>query len=87
MRKRGVLIEYVEWFRRRLDDRQTKLIFDSFISEIFGVGNGIDQGCPLSVIAFLFYNSDLLDIADRRKGELILGFIDDTLLAARGRSF
>ncbi|KAH7917088.1 hypothetical protein BV22DRAFT_988306, partial [Leucogyrophana mollusca] len=87
MRKRGVPIEYVEWYRRRLKDRTTTLSFDNFTSAIFGVENGIDQGCPLSVIAFLFYNSDLLDLANRKRGELILGFIDDVALAARGSSF
>ncbi|KAH7917855.1 hypothetical protein BV22DRAFT_1025622 [Leucogyrophana mollusca] len=87
MRKRGIPLEYTEWLKWCLDGRKTTLAFDNFISEIFGVGNGIDQGCPLSVIISLFYNADLLDIVNRKKGELSLGFIDDTLFAARGRSF
>lgn len=47
----------------------------------------MDQGCPLSVIEFLFYNVNLLDIARPQEGSLTLGFIDDVALVARGKSF
>ena len=38
-------------------------------------------------MGFLFYNADMLDIPDRKNGEIGLGFIDDVCMAACGRSF
>ena len=68
--------------------RRTTLCFDDYISESFDIAHGIDQGCPLSCIFYLFYNSALLEIAGKSKGsraELAVGFIDDVALLARGR--
>jgi hypothetical protein len=56
--------------------------------EPFDIQHGIDQGCPLSCIFYLFYNSGLIEIAGKGKGskaELAVGFIDDVALLARGR--
>ena len=50
--------------------RATILKFDDYCSPLFQIKSGIDLGCPLSVLAFLFYNTDVLDIADRNNGEL-----------------
>ncbi|KAF8596909.1 hypothetical protein BDV93DRAFT_570444 [Ceratobasidium sp. AG-I] len=44
---------------RKLDGRTTCLAFDDFESDPLPVRNGIDQGCPLSVIYYLIYNSPL----------------------------
>lgn len=89
LRAKGIPQEYVNWYRRRLENRSTHLVFDDYQSKAFNVENGIDQGCPLSPLAFIFYNSNLLEVADPnpRKGELSLGFIDDVALAARGKSY
>lgn len=87
MHKRRIPLEYIEWYQRRLQNRTTTLNFDDYKLEEFNVENGVDQGCPLSVIIFIFYNADLLDIADANEGTLSLGFIDDVSLIARGRSF
>ena len=63
------------------------LEFNDYCSPLFQIESSIDQGCPLSVLAFLFYNADILDIADTKNGELVLGFIDDIAIRARGPSF
>ncbi|KAG1798860.1 uncharacterized protein HD556DRAFT_1232117, partial [Suillus plorans] len=65
-----------EWYKNRLNNQKTSLIFDNYRSEVFNVTGGIDQGCPLSLLGFIFYNSDVLGIANPhpRKGELSLGF-------------
>jgi hypothetical protein len=88
LKKSGIPQEYIDWYRRRLDGRSTSLIFDDFHSESFQVKGGVDQGCPLSPLAFIFYNTDLFRVADPRprKGELSLGFIDDVALIAKGES-
>ena len=89
MRTAGIPLEYVNWYRNRLNNRMTTLHFDDHCSTWFKVPNGIDQGCPLSVIGFLFYNAELLRVADPnpRKGELSLGFIDDIAIAAQGKTY
>jgi len=89
LRAAGIPQEYVNWYKRRLDNRTTSLTFDDYQSHSFNVINGIDQGCPLSPIAFIFYNSPLLKVAhpSPRKGELSLGFIDDVALAAKANSY
>jgi hypothetical protein len=81
--------EYISWYERRLANRTTTLSFDDFQSAIFNVHDGLDQGCPLSPLGFIFYNADGLRIADPRpsKGELSLGFIDDIAIAARARTY
>ncbi|KAG2065356.1 hypothetical protein BDR04DRAFT_1032968 [Suillus decipiens] len=85
MRKKGLPVQYVEWYRRRLENQNTHLHFDNYQSKLFKVPDGLDQGCPLSPITFIFYNSDILQVADPRKGELSLGFLDDIALAARAQ--
>jgi hypothetical protein len=71
-----------------LSNRKTTLSFDDFKSAPFDVLNGIDQGCQLSPLAFIFYNADVLRIPDPkpRQGEMGLGFIDDIALLARART-
>ena len=47
---------------------------------------GLDQGCPILPIAFLFYNSNLIDVASNRRDCIGMGFIEDMAFVARGRS-
>ncbi|KAG2755645.1 hypothetical protein P692DRAFT_201661721, partial [Suillus brevipes Sb2] len=75
--------EYVDWYKRRLDNRTTHLHFNNYQSNLFNVSDGLDQGCPLSPTGFIFYNALVLP----SKGELSLGFIDNVALIARGRSY
>ncbi|KAG2749479.1 hypothetical protein P692DRAFT_20694273, partial [Suillus brevipes Sb2] len=89
LRKVGIPQEYVDWYGRRLDNRKTVMIFDDFQSEAFNVADGVDQGCPLSPLGFVFYNSGVLQVADPnpRRGEISLGFIDDVALGAKGKTY
>ena len=87
MRSCRVPEEYINWYKMRMTGRATTLEFDDYCSPLFQIESGIDQGCPLSALAFLFYNADVLDIADTKNGELVLGFIDDITIMARGPSF
>jgi len=54
--------------------------------ELLLLSKGLDQGCPLSGIAFQFYNADLVDVRDVNKGEDVVAFMDDTLLLAWGKN-
>ena len=87
MRLKGIPPEYTAWYYKRLKGRRTALTFDDFTSDPFLILMGLDQGCPLSPIAFLFYNADLIDITKHSRDKLGLGFIDDTAFAARGKDF
>jgi hypothetical protein len=72
--------------RNLLDGRSTCLCFDDYTSEPIQIDNGIGQGDPLSMITFLFYNADLLDIAELQN-ESALAFIDDSLVAMEDDDF
>jgi hypothetical protein len=87
MRTRGIPKEYTEWYKRHLDGRITTLSFDDFISLTFQIPIGLDQGCPMSPIAYLFYNTDLIGLANGEKDKPGLGFMDDTAYVARGKDF
>jgi hypothetical protein len=43
-------------------NRTTRLKFDDYTSNPFLIPTGIGQGDPLSMLLYLFYNADLLDI-------------------------
>jgi len=58
------------------------LVFDGFVSEPVSLHRGINQGCPLSGILFQFYNADLIDGYDPKKGETAVTFVDDALMIA-----
>jgi len=63
-----------------------KLCFDDFISEFRAINNGIGQGHPLSMIIYILYNADLLEIpADDDKDAI--GYVDDAILMAIRDSF
>lgn len=89
LKKIGIPQEYIDWYECRLNGRSTILIFDDFNSNMFNVEGGVDQGCPLFLLALIFYNTDLLRIADLRlqKGKLSLRFIDVVALVARGKMY
>ena len=50
-----------------------------------GVNNGIVQGDPLSMILYLFYNTDLLDGA--RTGKAKIAYVDDANYYTEGVNF
>lgn len=85
MRKRKVPERYVLVVERILRNRRTKLKFDDFLSDFFEIDNGIGQGDPLSMILYLFYNADLLDLA--RGKEEAVAFVDDAALITEAETF
>jgi hypothetical protein len=63
-----------------------QLKFDGFTSNWISIDNGIGQGDPLSMILYLFYNADLIDIASE-KGQAAVAFVDDANLFAEGDTY
>jgi ribonuclease HI len=88
MRTRGVPPEYIKVTELILTGRRTKLSFDDFISEFIAINNGNNQGCPLSMLYYAFYNAGLLDISPpHAPDEKQFGFVDDVALLATGDNF
>ena len=82
---RQVPEEYVLFIGCLLTNRCTRLKFDGFTSDWVDVDNGIVQGDPLSMILYLFYNSDLL--TDVRRMEMKVGYMDDIIFFTEGPTF
>jgi ribonuclease HI len=86
LRSRGVPVEVTDWITAKLSDRSTTLSFDGFRSDAFPVLGGLDQGCPLSGILYIFYNAPVVELAS--PGErLYVAFADDVASFTAGRTF
>ena len=48
--------------------------------------NGIGQGDPLSMLLYLYYNSDMLEVLTGRN-EMGLGYVDDMALVVVAKDF
>ncbi|KIJ15169.1 hypothetical protein PAXINDRAFT_25912, partial [Paxillus involutus ATCC 200175] len=71
-----------------LTGRQTRLSFDGYLFPPIPITNGIGQGDPLSMILYIIYNSDLVEVAEPTgKRETSLAFVDDMLYIAVGHDF
>ena len=82
MRRQGTPSAYIYWIRHKMEGHTMMLVFDGFISELITLNRGIYQGCPLSGILFQFYNADLIDGYDPKKGKTAVAFMDDALMLA-----
>ncbi|QRV81763.1 Reverse transcriptase from transposon X-element protein [Ceratobasidium sp. AG-Ba] len=86
MRALGVPRHYINWMLTKLEGRTTCLSFDDFESNPMPILNGIDQGCPLSVVFYLLYNAPLVRVARRSANELCIAYIDDITFLVTGKS-
>ena len=88
MRLRGIPTRYIMVTELILTGRKTKLSFNDFLSEFIVITNGNNQGCPLSMIFYAFYNAGLLEISPPGDpNENQFGFVDDVALLATGNMF
>ena len=69
-----------------MTDWQTQLKFDGYLSGWIPINNGIGQGDPISMIMYLFYNADLVEMATA-KGQLAVAFMDDASLYTEGDTY
>lgn len=86
LRKRRVATKYVNYICSLLQDRNTRLKFDDYQSDPMPIDNGIGQGDPLSMLLYIIYNADILDIPTGME-EGAAGYVDDAYLIATGPSF
>ena len=87
LKRRRIPSTYVKFIEQLLTGRRTRLKFDDFVSESFSILNGIGQGDPLSMILYILYNADLLEIIGDKEFGDSLGFVDDIAIVAFGDSF
>ena len=88
MRSQGVPPQYIKVTKLMLTGRRTKLSFDDFMSIFILINNGNNQGCPLSMLFYAFYNAGLLEISPpNASDEKQFGFVDDVALLAIGDNF
>ncbi|KAJ3511459.1 hypothetical protein NMY22_g15642 [Coprinellus aureogranulatus] len=87
LKKRRIPKPYVDMIANMLSGRRTKLRFDDFLSDFIEINNGIGQGCPLSMILYIIYNADMMEIGQANSGEESIGYVDDIALLAVGANF
>jgi hypothetical protein len=88
MRTRAVPPQYIQTTQLMLSDRRTRLSFDDFLSDFIPINNGNNQGCPLSMLFYAFYNTGLLELSPpNSRDESQFGYVDDVALLATGKSF
>ena len=87
LKKRRIPALLVGFVARLLTNRRTRLRFDDYTSEYRDIINGIGQGDPLSMLLYILYNADLLEIPDDELREDALGYVDDIALVATGNDF
>ena len=76
----------MQFVSQMLSGRRTRLKFDDFSSDWVPIDNGIGQGDPLSMILYLFYNADLLEVATG-KGQAAVAYVDDANLYVEGDTY
>jgi hypothetical protein len=70
LQRRKIPSVYVCFIQQLLKGRRTRMKFDNFLSELIFIFNGIGQGDPLSMILYILYNADLLEIVYPPKKKL-----------------
>ena len=77
LKKRRFPTTIINFVKMLLTNRKTRLQFNDYTSKIIHVKNGIGQGDPLSMILYIFYNADILDIPNITTKEDAMGYVDD----------
>jgi ribonuclease HI len=87
LRKRRIPVALVKFVAQLLSNRRTKIRFDDYTSGPIEITNGIGQGDPLSMLLYILYNADLLEIPDNESKEDAIGYVDDIAILATGDTF
>jgi hypothetical protein len=82
LRKCRIPKAYIGFVQRLLEQCKTRLRFDDFTSELINICNGIGQGDPLSMVLYILFNADLLEILALLMKEDSVGYVDDAIAIA-----
>lgn len=83
LQKRRIDSRTVGWIASFLQHRTTTICMGTLQSEPYRIDTGIPQGSPLSLILYLFYNTDLLEAATTHWIQTC-GWIDDVYFFTQG---
>jgi hypothetical protein len=86
MKRRKIPDKLISLTEQVLLNRRTRLMFDGHTSDWIQITNGIGQGDPLSMIVYIIYNADLIDISQEHPNELTLAFVNDTVFIAADKT-
>jgi len=86
LQKRRIPKVIIGWIQSFLSEHTTQLIFNRTRSANIATPAGVPQGSPLSPLLYMYYNADLLDIAQEHGNAMSLGFIDDIVYGMKGYS-
>lgn len=84
LKKRRIPGRIIKFIELLLTNRKTKLKFDDFISDVIDITNRIRQGDPLSMLLYILYNADLLELPEDTTTEDALGYVDVITLLTVG---
>jgi ribonuclease HI len=87
LKRRRIPTKCIEFIKQILSNRRTRIHFDDYISEVILIKNGIGQGDPLSMLLYILYNADLLEITGDTESEDAIGYVDDIAILATGEDF
>ncbi|KAL1746881.1 hypothetical protein HDZ31DRAFT_61821 [Schizophyllum fasciatum] len=87
MRMRRAPNAYTRYLTLMFANRHTRLRFDDFTSDPIPIDNGGEQGNPIMMILYLYYNADLVDLAKDDNSVDIPTFVDDANLIIEGADF
>lgn len=77
LKKQHIPVVYIMFIKQFHTGRRTRLKFNDFVSESIEILNRIGQGNLLSMILYILYNADLLEITGDEEKEDSVGFVDD----------
>jgi hypothetical protein len=87
LKRRRVPTTIVRYIKQLLSGRRTRLKFDDYVSKTTDITNGIGQGDPISMLLYILYNADLLELPGNPHAEDAIGYVDDVALVAIGEDF
>ena len=87
LRKKRIPTSIVKFVKSLLSNRRTRLRFNNFKSDTIQVQNSIGQGNLLSILLYIYYNTDLLNIPTNTQKKDTMGYINDITLLSIGNNF
>ena len=86
--KRWILADITSFIQCALCLHYTQLKFDGYLSDWIPINNRIGQEDPLSIVLYIIYNTDVLDIPPANGCFISMqAFVDNMMLLAVGKTF
>ena len=78
LKKRKISNWIIQWVKSFLKERRSSIAFEEKTSAVSMINAGVPQRFPVSLILYLFFNADLLDICEQQKRKTTsIEFVDD----------